>query len=77
MANIYGTLSDHNDKGLASELIVLSYTFDGVNELYPIGSVLTDENGQYSLQWFNPASGTILLMQNGLETRHLTAFQTL
>jgi hypothetical protein len=61
MANIYGTLSDHNDKGLASELIVLSYTFDGVNELYPIGSVLTDENGQYSLQWFNSASGTYII----------------
>jgi hypothetical protein len=46
---------------LQSELIVLSYTFAGIDSWIPISSSLTNEAGEYSFQWINSASGTFTL----------------
>jgi hypothetical protein len=59
--NVIGTLSDSNRTPLQSELIVLSYTFAGIDSWIPISSSLTNEAGEYSFQWINSASGTFTL----------------
>jgi len=59
--NVIGTLSDSNGTSLQSELIVLSYTFAGIDSWIPISSGLTNEAGKYNIQWINSASGIFTL----------------
>ena len=59
--NVIGILSDSNGTPLQSELIVLSYTFAGVDSWIPISSGLTNEAGKYNIQWINSASGIFTL----------------
>ena len=59
--NVIGTLSDSNRTPLQSELVVLSYTFEGIDSWIPITSGLTNEAGEYNIQWINSASGTFTL----------------
>jgi hypothetical protein len=59
--NVIGTLSDSNGTPLQSELVVLSYTFAGIDSWIPISSSLTNEAGEYNIQWINSASGTFTL----------------
>jgi hypothetical protein len=59
--NVIGTLSDANGTPLQGELVVLSYTFAGIDSWIPITSGLTSEAGEYNMQWINSASGTFAL----------------
>jgi hypothetical protein len=59
--NVIGTLSDLNRTPLPGEVVVLSYTFAGIDYWIPISSSLTDEAGEYNIQWINSASGTFTL----------------
>ncbi len=59
--NIQGKLSDQNGVGIVNEPVVLYYTFAGADSWYPIGSAFTNQDGAYSLQWVNTASGTVTL----------------
>jgi hypothetical protein len=59
--NVVGALSDSNGTALPNKLIVLSYTFPGIDHWIPISSSLTNEAGEYSIQWINSASGTFTL----------------
>ena len=59
--NVFGTLLDSNKIPLQNETIVLSYTFPGAGSWIPISSGLTDEQGNYNIQWINSASGTFTL----------------
>jgi hypothetical protein len=46
---------------LQNKTVVLSYTFSGLDSWIPISSSLTNEQGEYSMQWINSASGTFTL----------------
>jgi hypothetical protein len=59
--NVVGTLSDFNSTPLQNELVVLSYTFAGIDSWVPISSSLTNDAGEYNIQWINTASGTFTL----------------
>jgi len=59
--NVFGTLTDANGSALQNKTVVLSYTFSGISSWEPISSGLTDEQGNYALQWINSASGTFTL----------------
>ena len=59
--NVFGTLTDSENKPLQNKTVVLSYTFSGANSWIPISSGLTDEQGNYNIQWINSASGTFNL----------------
>jgi hypothetical protein len=59
--NINGRLYDPSGDPLQNELVVLSYTFAGANSSFPISSSLTDEAGNYNMQWIANASGTFTL----------------
>jgi hypothetical protein len=59
--DVTGILSDSNGTALPNKLVVLSYTFPGIDSWIPISSCLTDETGEYSIQWINSASGTFTL----------------
>ncbi len=59
--NVFGTLMDSNKIPLQNETVVLSYTFPGAGSWIPISSDLTDEQGNYNIQWINSASGTFTL----------------
>jgi hypothetical protein len=59
--NVIGTLSDLNRTPLPGEVVVLSYTFAGIDYWIPISSSLTNEAGEYNIQWINSASGTFTL----------------
>jgi hypothetical protein len=59
--NVMGRLTDSNDTGLQNKCVILSYTFPGVDEWFPVTSDQTDENGEYNIQWINSASGTFSL----------------
>ena len=59
--NVFGTLSDSNGTALQNKTVVLSYTFSGAETWIPISSGLTDEQGNYNIQWINSASGTFTL----------------
>jgi hypothetical protein len=61
VVNIFGTLTDSNSTPLQNKTVVLSYTFPGAASWIPISSGLTDEGGNYSIQWINSASGTFTL----------------
>jgi hypothetical protein len=59
--NIKGRLADSNGSGLANEFVVLSYSFAGIDQWLPISSSLTNDAGDYSIQWVNIASGDFTL----------------
>jgi hypothetical protein len=59
--DVMGRLTDSNGTALQDRSVVLSYTFQGVNQWIPISSDQTDENGEYNIQWINSASGTFTL----------------
>jgi hypothetical protein len=59
--NVFGKLTDSDYKPLQNKTVVLSYTFSGANFWIPISSGLTDEQGNYVIQWINSASGTFTL----------------
>ena len=59
--NIKGRLADSNGSGLANELVVMSYSFAGIDQWLPISSSLTNDAGDYSIQWVNTASGDFTL----------------
>lgn len=59
--NVFGYLMDSNGSALQNKTIVLSYTFPGANSWIPITSGLTNEQGEYNVQWINSASGTFTL----------------
>ncbi len=59
--NVFGTLTDSNNTALANRIVVLSYTFSGAGSWIPISSGVTDEQGNYNIQWINSASGTFTL----------------
>ncbi len=59
--NVFGTLKDSENKPLQNKTVVLSYIFSGVDSWIPISSGLTDEQGNYNIQWINSASGKFTL----------------
>ena len=59
--NVFGTLTDSNSTPLQNKIVFLSYTFPGADSWLPISSGLTDEQGNYNIQWINSASGTFTL----------------
>jgi hypothetical protein len=59
--NIFGKLTNSENVPLQNKTVVLSYTFPGINSWIPISSGLTDELGNYKIQWVNSASGTFTL----------------
>jgi hypothetical protein len=59
--SVVGTLCSSNSIPLQNKLVVLSYTFAGADSWIPVSSSLTNENGKYSIQWINTASGTFTL----------------
>ena len=61
VVNVFGTLSDSNGTLLQNKTVVLSYTFSGAGSWIPISSGVTDEQGNYNIQWINSASGTFTL----------------
>ena len=75
--NVFGTLLDSNNMPLQNETVVLSYTFPGAGSWIPISSGLTDQQGNYNIQWINSASGTFTLKThwNG-DTTHLGVSNT-
>ena len=46
---------------MQNKTVVLSYTFSGAGSWIPISSGLTNERGNYNIQWINSASGTFTL----------------
>ena len=61
IVNVFGTLLDANNIPLKNETVVLSYTFPEAGSWIPVGSGLTDQQGNYNIQWVNSASGTFTL----------------
>jgi hypothetical protein len=59
--SVFGTLTDSDNKPLQNKTVVLSYTFSGAVYWIPISSALTNEQGNYIIQWINSASGTFSL----------------
>jgi hypothetical protein len=59
--NVRGKLTDSNGSALTNEVVVLWYTFAGLDEWVPISSSFTNEAGNYSIQWVNTASGNFTL----------------
>jgi parallel beta-helix repeat protein len=59
--NVNGRLYAPSGDPLQNEVVVLSYTFAGANASFPISSSVTDEAGNYNMQWINNASGTFTL----------------
>ena len=59
--NVFGNLASSEKVSLQNKTVVLSYTFQGINSWIPISSSLTDEQGNYKIQWVNSASGTFTL----------------
>jgi hypothetical protein len=59
--NIKGNLADSNGSALADELVVLWYSFAGIDQWLPISSTRTNDGGEYSIQWVNTASGDFTL----------------
>jgi hypothetical protein len=76
--NVFGTLTDVNGSALQNKTVVLSYTFPGIDSWIPISSGLTDEQGKYTIQWINTASGTFTLKAewSGDESGAATSNQT-
>jgi hypothetical protein len=59
--NINGELTDTNGNTLPGKPVTLSYTLPGSDSRVPIGSDVTNTEGEYTIQWVNTASGTFTL----------------
>jgi hypothetical protein len=59
--NLFGNLTDQQNDPLTNKTVVLYYTFEGLDMWMPISSAITNEQGQYNIQWINTASGTFTL----------------
>jgi hypothetical protein len=58
---IGGSLLDSKGNPLTNEIVVLSYTFPGIEKWVPITSSRTNMAGEYSIYWANTASGDFAL----------------
>lgn len=58
---IGGLLLDSKGNPLTNEIVVLSYTFPGIEKWVPITSSRTNMAGEYSVYWANTASGDFAL----------------
>jgi len=58
---ISGKLYDSGGGTLQNKTVVLTYTFEGYGSWIPISSDATDNNGIYSIQWANTATGTFTI----------------
>ncbi|PVX23066.1 MAG: hypothetical protein CW691_11660, partial [Candidatus Bathyarchaeum sp.] len=54
---VNGYLLDNNGIGVNMAPIILSYTFQGIDDWVPITSNKTNTLGTYSITWFPPATG--------------------
>ncbi|MGD8545267.1 MAG: PKD domain-containing protein [Candidatus Bathyarchaeota archaeon] len=59
--NVTGTLYDLDGERLENEIVVLYYTFSGIQTWTPITSDTTDHSGNYFVMWIPPATGYFLL----------------
>ncbi|MCW4017503.1 MAG: PKD domain-containing protein [Candidatus Bathyarchaeota archaeon] len=59
--SITGNLTDSKGTRINNQAVVLSYTFKGIDSWLPISSSITNEEGSYSIQWLNTATGTFSL----------------
>jgi hypothetical protein len=58
---INGVLSDSNGNPLQDKSITLSYAVTDNTTWVPLGSGITNDSGEYEIQWVNTASGTFTL----------------
>jgi hypothetical protein len=49
--NLFGNLTDQQNDPLTNKTVVLYYTFEGLDMWMPISSAITNEQGQYNIQW--------------------------
>jgi hypothetical protein len=61
VVNVNGRLSYVNGSPLRGEPVILSYAVAGSSPWVPIGSAVTNDAGEYNIQWVNVASGTFSL----------------
>ena len=61
VVNVFGSLSDSNGIPCKIEPLFYHTLFQGQDSWIPISSGLTDEQGNYNIQWINSASGTFTL----------------
>lgn len=61
IVDIYGVLTDLEGLPVQNRTIVLSYRFSGLDSWIPISSTVTNQNGEYFMQWINNAAGTFTL----------------
>lgn len=59
--DINGTLSDIFGRGLQNQTVLLSYTFPGANDWFPMTSDKTNSLGGYSAAWIPSATGYFTL----------------
>jgi hypothetical protein len=59
--NVNGRLSFVNGSPLRGEPVILSYAVGNSASWIPIGSAITNDAGEYNIQWVNVASGTFTL----------------
>lgn len=59
--NIHGELTDINANALPGKPVTLSYSLPGSGNRVPIGSDVTNAEGEYTIQWVNTASGMFTL----------------
>ncbi len=59
--NVNGRLSFMNGSSLQGKPVILSYAVGASTSWVPIGSDITNDAGEYNIQWVNVASGTFAL----------------
>ena len=59
--NVNGRLSSLNGSALEGKTVILSYAVGNTASFIPIGSAITNDAGEYNIQWVNDASGTFTL----------------
>ena len=67
VVNVNGKLSRVNGTSLPSKLVTLSYAISGNSTWVPIGSAITNDAGEYNIQWVNAGSGTFTLKVEWVE----------
>jgi hypothetical protein len=67
VVNVNGRLSYINGSSLQGKQVTLSYAVVGNSSWVPIGSAITNDAGEYSIQWVNVASGTFTLKASWAE----------
>ena len=59
--NVNGRLLDIDGSALNGKTVILSFAVGNSVSWIPIGSAITNENGNYNIQWINDASGIFSL----------------